>query len=447
MVEVLKSDLGGGFVENIIFHIDVNSAYLSWTAVKLLKEGVSIDIRTVPCIIGGDKEKRHGIVLAKSIPAKKYGIVTGEPVVDAFRKCPNLMTVPPEHEYYHEQSKKFINILKEYTPDIEQVSVDECYMDFTGIQKQFASPIEAANIFKDRIKKELGFTVNIGISDRKVLAKMASDFEKPDKVHTLYFDEIQRKMWPLPVEDLFMAGKSSVVIFHKLGIYTIGQLAKTPVTVLEYHLKSHGRMLWKYANGMDNQGVSREKEELKGIGNSTTLAKDVDNLNEIHKVLLMLSDKVSGRIRAAHQKAQVVCVEIKYSDFTKVSRQTTVEKPVNTGNEIYQLSYRLFGEIWTGKPVRLLGIRTGKLIDEDEPEQMNIFDFGQDFSFSDVENQVSMEEGNSAKSKSENIIEKAPSREKIQKLEAALDSIKKKYGDGAVSRASLLKDSSEDINF
>lgn len=428
-------------MENIIFHIDVNSAYLSWTAVKLLRQENSVDIRTIPCIIGGDKEKRHGIVLAKSIPAKKFGIATGEPVVDAFRKCPNLMIVPPEHDYYHEQSKKFINILKEYTPDIEQVSVDECYLDFTGIQKKFSSPVEAANIIKDRIREDLGFTVNIGISNIKVLAKMASDFEKPDKVHTLFANEIQTKMWPLPVGELYMAGKSSVVTFHKLGIYTIGQLAKTPVNVLEYHLKSHGRMLWEYANGMDSQIVETEKEEAKGIGNSTTLATDVSDIEEIQKVLLMLSDKVAGRIREAGQKAQVVCVEIKYSDFSKVSRQSTVEKPVSTSGEIYQLSCRLFEEIWTGKPVRLLGIRTGKLLDEAEPEQMNLFDLGMK-----VHDEI--EKNNGCQNTNGNYKMRSgaemPSREKLQKLEAALDSIKKKYGEAAISRASLMKENDEE---
>lgn len=415
-------------MENIIFHIDVNSAYLSWTAVKLLREGSTVDIRTVPSIIGGDREKRHGIVLAKSIPAKKYGIVTGEPVVDAFRKCPDLLIVPPEHDYYHKQSEKFIRILREYTPDIEQVSVDECYLDFTGIRSKYDSYIQFATLIKDRIKTELGFTVNIGISDKKVLAKMASDFEKPDKIHTLFSGEIKNKMWQLPVGDLFMAGKSSVQTFHKLGIFTIGQLAKTPVEVLELHLKSQGRLLWEYANGIDSQVVTTAREELKGIGNSTTLPKDIDNIEEIHKVLLYLSDKVASRIREARQKAQVVCVEIKYSDFTKVSRQTTVDKPVNTSNEIFRWSCKLLGELWSGKPIRLLGIRTGKLLEENEPEQMSLFDYN----CGDVLdcNSESLSNYNQ---------KSVPSREKIQKLESALDTIKKKYGDNAVSRAGLMK--------
>lgn len=224
--------------EKIIFHIDVNSAYLSWTAVKMLQEGYGKDIREIPCIVGGDQKSRHGIVLAKSISAKKYGVVTGEPVVNAFRKCPHLEMVPPEHDYYEKMSCELMKLLMGYTPDIEQVSIDECYMDYSGIKHQFDTPESAAAAIKNKVKETLGFTVNIGISDVKVLAKMASDFEKPDKVHTLYRSEIQRKMWEMPVQELFMAGKSSVDTLHKLGIFTIGQLAKSPVNVLESHLKS-----------------------------------------------------------------------------------------------------------------------------------------------------------------------------------------------------------------
>ena len=277
--------------DNVIFHIDVNSAYLSWTAVKMLQEGYGRDIREIPCIVGGDKKSRHGIVLAKSIPAKKYGVVTGEPVVNAVRKCPDLEMVPPEHDYYEQMSHELMKLLKSYTPDIEQVSIDECYMDYSGIQNKFRSPLEAATVIKNKVKDTLGFTVNIGISDVKVLAKMASDFEKPDKVHTLYRDEIQTKMWGLPVSELFMAGKSSVDTLHKLGIFTIGQLAESPVNVLEAHLKSHGKTLWEYANGIDNSRVNPEKEELKGVGNSTTLASDLDDIEAVSYTHLTLPTK------------------------------------------------------------------------------------------------------------------------------------------------------------
>ena len=259
---------------SIIFHIDVNSAYLSWTAVEQLKNGKETDIRTIPAIIGGDQKSRHGVVLAKSVPAKKYGIHTGEPVANAFRKCPNLVMEPPDHRLYSAYSRRLMDFLKTYTPDIEQVSVDECYMDFTGIASRYYSPVTAALEIKDEVKKRFGFTVNIGISSVKVLAKMASDFEKPDKVHTLFPEEIQVKMWPLPVEELYMAGRSSVETLRKLEIRTIGELAQADPKILELHLKSHGRRLWEFANGMDDSEVETSPSEAKGIGNSTTLSRD-----------------------------------------------------------------------------------------------------------------------------------------------------------------------------
>lgn len=406
----------------IFFHIDVNSAYLSWTAVKMLQEGYDKDIREIPCIVGGDRKSRHGIVLAKSILAKKYGVITGEPVVNALRKCPDLEMVPPEHDYYEEMSCKLMKLLKSYTPDIEQVSIDECYMDYSGIKTQFGSPTEAACAIKEKVKETLGFTVNIGISDVKVLAKMASDFEKPDKVHTLYKNEIQEKMWHLPVSELFMAGKSSVDTLHKLGIFTVGQLAKSPVNVLESHLKSHGRVLWEYANGVDDSIVNTEKEELKGVGNSTTLSKDLEDAEEIFKVLLTLSEKVGRRLRAGKQRAKTIAVEIKYNDFTKCSRQTTIETATDSGTEIYNIVKILFGELWNQNPVRLLGVRTANLVEQGEPEQLSILDFAI-WSGQDEENNKTMK----------------PSREKIKKLEEALDAIKNKYGKDAVERASLMK--------
>lgn len=427
--------------KNIIFHIDVNSAFLSWSAVRMINEGSKIDLRLVPSIVAGDKEKRHGIVLAKSIPAQKFGIHTAEPIVDAYRKCPNLISVPPDHEYYKSQSRSFINILKEYTPDIEQVSIDECYLDYSGISSQFESPIEAAAIIKNRIRDELGFTVNVGISDRKVLAKMASDFKKPDLIHTLFYDEIQSKMWPLPVGDLFLAGKSTVAILNKLGIMTIGQLAQTPVEIIEYHLKSHGRVLWEYANGIDDSVVKPVREEAKGVGNSTTVSEDITREEDADKVLLWLSEKVAARLRAAHQKAGVVCVEIKYADFTKVSKQKIADRQVSTSSAIYKEAILLFRQLWNGQPVRLLGIRTTKLEDEDNPEQMNLFDWEMGISY----NSADVKEISESFAEDRDSIKTiTKSNKQIKDLENALDKIKKKYGDNAISRASLMKKNNDD---
>ena len=323
-------------MNRVIFHIDVNSAYLSWTAVEQLKSGSSLDIRTIPAIIGGDRASRHGVVLAKSIPAKKYGIVTGR----AGGKCAEEMSEPP----YGAAGSQDVSpvqpgadgFLKTYSREIEQVSVDECYMDFTEAAKRYSSPVEGALELKNEVKHRFGFTVNVGISSNKLLAKMASDFEKPDKVHTLFPQEIQVKMWPLPVRDLYMAGKSSTETLKKLEIYTIGDLAKYRSAILELHLKSHGRRLWEFANGIGDDQVISEPPEAKGIGNSVTLPKDAETEEEAEAVLEQLAQSVSRRLKKAGQKAGMLSVEIKYYTFESVSHQRQLAKPTYDARDIYQ---------------------------------------------------------------------------------------------------------------
>lgn len=397
-------------MEPIFFHIDVNSAFLSWTAVERLEQGDPLDLRLIPSIIGGDKEKRHGIVLAKSVPAKVFNIQTGEPIVKALEKCSALTIAAPDHAMYQRRSRILMDYLKTLTPEIEQVSIDECYMDFSSIVNQYPSAIDAAHLIKDTIYNTMGFTVNIGISDCKVLAKMASDFKKPNLVHTLYRHEIKEKMWPLPVSSLFMCGKSSVDELRKLEILTIGDLACADPDIISLHLKSHGRLLWEFANGIDDSKVEPIHPDAKGIGNSTTLAKDAEDLGTIHKVLLSLSDSVAARIRKAESLAYMVSVEVKYNTFVKNSHQTTLSTPTNTSDTIYKTACRLFDELWDGTPVRLLGIRCTKLVDVDEPVQMSLMDY--DFNEKD---------------------------EKSKKLDSTLDSIRKRYGSSAVVRGSMLK--------
>ncbi len=413
-------------MERIIFHIDINSAFLSWTAVKRLEEGADTDIREIPAIIGGDQESRHGVVLAKSVPARRYGIKTGEPVAAALKKCPGLLVFPPEHDYYHEQSRRFIELLRRYTPDIEQVSVDECYLDFTPIAGNFLypdgsrmRPEEAARILADRIYAELKFTVNVGISSNKLLAKMASDFEKPNRVHTLFPEEIPEKMWPLPVGDLFMVGSSSVQGLYNLGIRTIGELANTPVEILEAHFKSHGRGMWEFANGMDESKVHAEPEEMKGVGNSVTLPKDAVTTEEAEVVLQRLADKVAERLRRYGKKAGMVSVEIKYADFTKVSHQTMIEPPTDVGKKLYETGCRLFEKLWDRRPIRLLGLRTARLTEPDAPSQLSIFDW------------ADSGEGPEAR--------RRPDADRQRKLEVALDALRGKYGKDIVRRADKLE--------
>ena len=398
-------------MSSVIFHIDVNSAYLSWTAAEKLKNGAAQDLREIPSIIGGDQKSRHGVVLAKSVPAKKYGIRTGEPVANAFRKCPNLVMEPPDHKMYRQKSAMLMEYLRSFTTKIEQVSVDECYMDFTEIASQYASPVSAAFQIKDSIREKFGFTVNIGISSNKLLAKMASDFEKPDKVHTLFPEEVPLKMWPLPIGELFMAGRSSVEALKKLEIDTIGELANADLGLIELHLKSHGKMLWEFANGIDHSEVQPEQSEAKGVGNSTTLSEDAATVEEAMKVFYKLAKSVGARLRKAGQRAGMVSMEIKYYDFRTASHQKQLLKPTNEDQVLYETACQLFKEIWSGEPVRLLGIRTAKLSAESEPEQMTLFDM-----------ELTQ-----------------PPDEKHQRLNAAMEAIWKRYGNDAVKKSSLMK--------
>ena len=409
-------------MSSIIFHIDVNSAFLSWTALSLLEQGDTTDLREIASIIGGDKDKRHGIVLAKSTKAKSYGIQTGEPIVNAFKKCPILVMAPPDHKMYQQRSHALMEFLASICPDIEQVSVDECYMNYSPIAHQYESPLVAAHIIKEQVYKKFGFTVNIGISDRKVLAKMASDFQKPNLVHTLYSYEIEEKMWPLPVEDLYMCGHSSVEALRKLEILTIGDLANTNLDILLSHLKSHGKTLWNFANGIDNSTVETLQEKAKGIGNSTTVSKDITNAEDAYKVLMSLAESVGGRLRKEKQLAGNVCCEIKYNNFQSVSHQTTLTVATDSTTLIYETARFLFDELWNGTPIRLLGIRTSKLSDITEPVQLSLFDM------------LSLPSNTKAVSNDSHPARK----QKEEKLDKALDRIKNKYGKDSVIRGSLL---------
>ena len=419
-------------MEPIIFHIDVNSAYLSWTALEQLALGTGVDLREIPSIIGGDQSKRHGVVLAKSTPAKKYGIKTGEPIVNAFRKCPTLTLAPPNHAMYREYSRKLMEYLSSLCPEIEQVSVDECYMNFSPIAHRYTNYLDAATEIKDSIREKFHFTVNIGISDRKVLAKMASDFQKPDLVHTLFSYEIQEKMWPLTVDNLFMCGASSVETLRKLEILTIGDLAKANPQILFAHLKSHGTTLWEFANGLDSSHVESTPTQAKGIGNSTTVSKDIETASDAYKVLMELAESVGSRLRKEGQLAGMVSCEIKYHTFHSVSHQTTLSTATDSTTLIYETACHLFNELWNKTPIRLLGIRTSKLSAVSEPIQLSLFDM--------------MTSKDSAFNKnSKNLVDESARRQKQEKLDKALDRIKNKYGKDAVVRGSLLPTTEENI--
>ena len=390
----------------IIFHIDVNSAFLSWEALRLLENGYETDIRTIPSIIGGDRQKRHGIVLAKSTPAKKYGIVTAEPIGQALKKCPDLAVFPSHYDYYHKCSVAFMDILKRYAPIVEQYSIDEAFCDMSGTTSLYGNLVEFAHKLKQIIYDELGFTVNIGISTNKLLAKMASDFEKPFKVHTLFPEEIPTKLWPLPVRDLFFVGKSSYQKMQNLGIRTIGDLAKMDIDILRLHFKKQGETFYNFANGIATDALEISEPSNKGYSNSITLPKDLTDLEDAHQILLSLCEVTCSRIRADKAFVNVIGVQIVDNEFNKTSKQMSLDRSTNITDEVYDTVIKLFDSLWNKQPIRLLGVQTSKASD-DNYEQFDLFDNGK--------------------------------HEKLKDLDSAIDKIRDKYGDKSIVRASLVK--------
>ncbi len=391
----------------LIFHVDVNSAFLSWEAARRVACGEA-DIRLIPSAIGGDREKRTGVVLAKSIPAKKFGIKTGEPIGMALRKCPELFLAKPDFRLYEQCSGAFMDICREYAPVVEKYSIDECFLDMSGTHWLYPDPVAIAHAIKDRIRNELGFTVNVGIGDCKLLAKMASDFEKPDKVHTLFRREIPQKMWPLPVRDLFTVGASTAQKLEKARIRTIGDLANSdPAYIQRIVGVKMGRQIYNYANGVDPTPVLSAPEEAKGYSVSTTLEEDVVTQQQANGVLLALADSVTARMRSDGVKAFCVAVSIRSNDFRNRSHQKKLMNPTDISREVYQISRQLFSELWDGHtPLRLLGISLTELTREEQP-QLSLFP--------------------------------DEDREKARRLDQAYDAINRKFGASAIMRGSSVQ--------
>ena len=352
--------------EKVIFHVDANSAFLSWTAAYKVKVlGETEDLRDVPSVVAGDKESRHSIILAKSGPAKKYGIQTGEPLFQALEKCPQLKVVQPDYALYVEASRHFVDMLRQFSPVVQQYSIDEAWVDMTGTERLWGAPRVAAEKMRQRINDELGFTVNIGISSNKLLAKMAGDFEKPNKVHTLFPEEMESKFWPLPVRDLFLVGAATERKLKLLGIYTIGDLAKADINILKKRLGKHGETIWHFANGRNAEAVVPVPAENKGYGNSVTTPRDVVTKENAYQVLLSLCETVAMRMRKDEQCGRCVTVHLRTNAFQHFSHQRSLHGATNITTEIFEAACAVFDEAWDGAtPLRQLGVQMTRLSKE-----------------------------------------------------------------------------------
>lgn len=391
--------------KRIVMHIDCNSAYLSWQAAYDLQHGSDIDLRAIPAIVGGDPEKRSGIVLAKSIPAKKCGIHTGEVLWKAMQKCPDLHIVKPNYALYLKSSRAMNEILREYAPHVQQYSIDESFCEFTGTQSLLGDPVELAHIIKNRIKNELGFTVNIGVSTNKLLAKMAGELRKPNVVETIWPSEIQTKLWPLPIGDLFGVGRATVRKLTNQGILTIGDLASADPELIQYKLGKYGLQIWNYANGIEDSLLREQTEVIKGLGNSSTLPRDLDDAHSAHLFLLSLTEMVSLRLRASNNTCGLISVTIRYSDLSRESHQRKLLYQSDNTSDIYNEVVSLFNELWNGNAIRHLGVRVSNLKDA-AVYQMPLIDSDKNDSY--------------------------------RKLDSVLDDLRGRFGRNAVMRGSLL---------
>ncbi|MBQ6106379.1 MAG: DNA polymerase IV [Lachnospiraceae bacterium] len=393
-------------MDRLIFHVDVNSAFLSWTSVKRLQNGLS-DLRLVPSCIGGETGTRSGIVLAKSIPAKQFKIETAEPVSLALRKCPTLIVEPPDFPWYKQCSKAFKDICRSYAPAVEEYSIDEVFLDMTGTSRIYPDPVKTAYEIKDRIKNELGFTVNIGIGPNKLLAKMAGDFEKPDKVHTLFREEIPTKMWPLPVRDLLYCGKATAERLNNGGIYTIGELANANLDDLKKLMgEKGGEFLHRSANGEDTSEVTEEYGDAKSYSIVTTEEEDISDYERADRILLGLTDRVSKRLRRDGMRTTCISVTVRYLDFRTRSHQKKLDEPTDISVEIFETGKQLLRGLWNGKtPLRLIGIALND-VTKDTVTQLSLFP-------------------------EDNVL-----REKRQKMDRTMDDILDRFGKGSLKRGS-----------
>ena len=385
--------------------MDVNNAFLSWLAVYKLEQGESLDIRTIPAVIGGDEKQRHGIVLAKSNLAKQFGIKTGEPLYSARKKCPTIKIYESNFKVYKRYSDMLFELLQEYSFKIERFSIDECFVDMTEFLNN-RKLIDVAYEISKRVREELKFTVNIGVAHNKLLAKMASDFQKPNRVHTLYEKEIPRKMWTLPISELFMVGKRTFPKLYNMNIRTIGDLAKSDKNLLIKKFGKFGKVMWEYANGIDDSEVNYLKQKPKGVGNSTTVSQDITNIEKIEEVLLALTEHTTYRLRKYNMVGSVVSVQLRTSDFKNYSHQRKLNFATNSTKEIFKVAKDLVRQLYKNEPIRLIGIRIDNLCDEEE-KQISLFE--------DI-----------------NI-------KKQEKLDKVVDNIKDKFGYEMITRAGDMK--------
>ncbi len=394
-------------MDRVIYHCDCNSFYCS---VELLSRP---ELRRVPAAVCGDPSSRHGIILAKNEPAKKLGVRTAETIWQARRKCPELVLLPAHHGLYREYSRKVNAVYYRFTDLIEPFGIDESWLDVTHTLHLFGGdPRALADRIRNTVREELGLTISVGVSFNKVFAKLGSDYKKPDATTVITPENYRRVVWPLPVTDLLFVGRAAAKVLAQYGVSTIGELAGFDRAALEELLGRQGGQLWEYANGLENSPVAPAGAYTppKSVGNGETFPRNLTRRDEVGRGVAVLADEVAVRLRRHGMKAGTLQVTIRDPNFKDICRQRPLDAPANTARELYRAAMDIIARSWKpNAPIRAITLTALSLIPEGEAaEQLDLFQGAG-----------------------------PPKRERVEKLERAMDAIRSKYGRGAVTVASL----------
>ncbi len=393
-------------MQKVIFLVDMNAFFISCEMTR------DHSLVGIPAAVAGDPKKRSGIILAANYEARSFGVKTAMVLHEALKLCPKIILVPPDHHFYGQKSKEVMDLLSNYTPILEQNSIDEAWLDMTGCEGLFGKPVEAAKRIMNEIKDRLGLWCSIGIAENKFLAKMAAEMKKPLGITELWERDIPEKLWPLPVKEMYGVGGKTAEKLNRMGIKTISDLARFDINLIVKAFGKSGNEIYLRANGIDNSPVlPRKADDMKSIGRSTTLPEDISEIEKAKIVLMELADDIGVTARRHSKKGRTVHITLKYSDFQVVTRQTTVPATFST-KEIYQAGCGLLEQNWNRlRPVRLIGIGLSGFHEDFSSDQLSLFDQMED----NVKN------------------------EKNERIDEAMDKIRSKHGAGVITFAALVK--------
>ena len=392
-------------MQRVIFLVDMNAFFISCEMTR------NDSLVGIPAAVAGDPKKRTGIILAANYEARSYGVKTTMVLHEALKLCPKLILVPPDHQFYGQKSEEVMDLLSNYTPILEQNSIDEAWLDMTGSEGLFGKPVDAAKRIMNEIKDRLGLWCSIGIAENKFLAKMAAEMKKPLGITELWKHDIPTKFWPLPVKEMYGIGRKTAEKLNRMGIQTIGELARSDINLIVKTFGKGGNEIYQHAHGIDDSPVlARMADDMQSIGRSTTLPEDISDIEKAKLVLMELADDIGMTARRHGKKGRTVHITLKYSDFHVITRQTTVPATCTT-KEIYQAGCSLLEQNWNrSHPVRLIGISLSGF-HEDSSGQLSLFD--------QIEDNVKSD--------------------KHERIDKAMDEIRNKHGSEIITFATLVK--------